>query len=174
MIAYHFGGKHDLYLAVFDHIVERLGAELAPAASAASRVLEAFDGPKPAQALALLQQLLGRLLEVLASPESAAWAKLILKEQQEPSEAFDRLYGGFMGRVADLCTRLVACAGSLPPDSHRARLLAFMFLGQVLVFRSAHAAALRHLQWTTLGPKEIAEIKAQVSENIALMLGSTG
>ena len=40
------------------------------------------------------------LVATFSAPESAAWARLILREQQNPSEAFDRLYGGVIGAHA--------------------------------------------------------------------------
>lgn len=171
LITYYFGSKHDLYLAVFDHIAERLGGELYPAIERISSMLDSPDPPSPAQAITLLQQVLGRFLAVMAAPESADWARLIIREQQDPSDAFDRIYSGPMAPMAALCTRLAARARGLSPDSDRARLLAFTLIGQVLVFRAARAAALRHLGWETLGAAEIDSIQAQLDENIALILG---
>lgn len=171
LITYYFGSKHDLYLAVFDHIAERLGSELYPTIEHISSTLDGPEGASPEDAITLLQQVLGRFLAVMAAPESADWARLIIREQQEPSEAFDRIYGSPMAPMAGLCTRLVACARNLSPESDQARLLAFTVIGQVLVFRAARAAALRHLGWEALGLDEIDRIRAQLDENIALILG---
>ena len=95
----------------------------------------------------LVHQLTDAFVGTFAAPESAAWARLILREQQDPSEAFDRLYAGVMRRLLALLARLIALVRGTDPQSAETRLLCQTIIGQALVFRSARATVLRHLEW---------------------------
>lgn len=175
LIGYHFGGKHGLYLAVFEHIAGRLATEMGPGVEAVrERIdelerLSAGDQRRVANALELLGVLLDRFVDVLSSRESAAWARLIVREQQDPTEAFDRVYEGFMRHGLELVTRLVALT-QVRADEERAALVAMTLVGQVLVFRVARAAVLRRMDWDDVGAGEIARIKQQLRENCAAIL----
>src|SRR4051794_24285765 len=91
LIGYHFGGKPGLYLAAFDRITRSVEQYLLPVAQAIRREVEGGDADAT-RCLEYVQRLIGALLAMFTSPESAAWARLILREQQNPSDAFDRLY----------------------------------------------------------------------------------
>jgi hypothetical protein len=93
-----------------------------------------------------------RLLAV--QPEGERWARFILREQFEPTEAFEIIYSTVMGRMHTILTRLVAIELDLDPESEQAKLEAFAFMGQVLVFRIARAAVLKRLGWKTIGSAE--------------------
>ena len=107
-IPYHFGGKQGLYIAVAEHIVERVGGQASP-------VLDALRaaGPEitPDQARRMLREMLGRVGElIIGSPEAEFWARFIVREQMDPSPAFDVLYRGMFGvmlrGVIQKCWRL--------------------------------------------------------------------
>ena len=94
----------------------------------------------------------------------------MLREQQDPSEAFDRLYDGVMGRLLSLLTRLIARIRGTNPQAVETRLLSQTIIGQALVFRSARATVLRHLNWKEIGADEIASIRKVIRRNVAAML----
>lgn len=174
LIGYHFGGKPGLYLAVFDRITRRVAQYMGPVTLAIEQQLEhAGDAGRDAQnarCLGFVHQLTDALVATFCAPESAAWARLILREQQNPSEAFDRLYSGIIGRMLALLTRLVAQLCGIAPEAAEARLLSQTIVGQALVFRSARATVLRHLSWQELGDEEIMTIQAVIRRNITAML----
>jgi TetR/AcrR family transcriptional regulator, regulator of cefoperazone and chloramphenicol sensitivity len=176
LIGYHFGGKPGLYVAVFDRIVRRVALYLDPIAEAVEQHLAALDeAPAAAKrqraaSLDLVHRLIDALVATFTMPESAAWARLILREQQNPSEAFDRLYGGAIGRILTLLSRLIGQIRDLDPDGVEARLLSQTIIGQALVFRSARATVQRHLGWQEVGADQIDLIRAMIRRNVTAML----
>jgi AcrR family transcriptional regulator len=171
LIGYHFGGKPGLYLAALQHIVDRIGRRLGPLVAAIeAEIGERGGGTAAERALALLQQLLDAFLEMLTSEESAAWARLILREQQDPSAGFDLLYTTTMQRLLVVMTRLIGCVRGAEPDAAATRLTALTLVGQVLVFRVARAAILRQMGWKRIGPGEVRAVRAELRRNIQAIL----
>lgn len=174
LIGYHFGGKPGLYLAALEHIADRIGARMGPQAAAIEAELPepsgGGSGLAPARALALLQALIGGFADMLTGKESAGWAGLVLREQQRPSAGFDLLYARVMQRLLGVMRRLIACARRTDPDSEATRLTALTLVGQVLVFRVAHAAVARQMGWQEVGPREIGAIKQRLQSNVAAIL----
>jgi AcrR family transcriptional regulator len=176
LIGYHFKGKDGLYLAVFDHIAERLGGRLHPVAAAIEVQLETTSAPPP-PGTARIDRYLPPLLELvdaftaaLAADEAAGWARLIIREQQSPTPAFEILYERMIAPLADLTGRLIAAILDVEPRSKRVELLVFTTLGQALTFRAARASVLRRTGWSGVGPEELAQIQARIRGNVAAML----
>jgi TetR/AcrR family transcriptional regulator, regulator of cefoperazone and chloramphenicol sensitivity len=173
LIGYHFGGKPGLYLAalkfIADSVVERIGPLVAAIETELAGDAPAGIAGSTRPALALLHELTDALVGMLTSRESQAWARLILREQQDPSEGFDLLYEGFMHRLLGVTARLVARArpGS---SQEQCKLTAFTIVGQALVFRAARAAVMREMGWERVSPTEIEAIRAELRRNVSAML----
>jgi len=167
LIAYHFGGKAGLYRAAIEFIVERVHEHIEPLLAAIDAELgdDAHEIP-PDRCLAMLQQLLDTLVIVVTSEESGTWARLILREQQDPSEGFDILYEGFMSHIIGTTMRLIGRLRHLEPDSETVNLLGFALIGQVLVFRAGRAAVERRTGWRTFSEREIAAVQSQIRRNV--------
>jgi AcrR family transcriptional regulator len=166
-IVYHFGGKEALHLAVADHVAQSIMAKIGPALAAVS---DTSATATPQAARAALERLVSTVIEVLlGSAEAERWARFIVREQLEPTAAFEVIYR-FMGGAAATATRLVATILG-EPESEAVRLRVFTILGQVLVFRVAQALVLKRMGWSTIGPRERGEIQRVVLENLAAILG---
>jgi TetR/AcrR family transcriptional regulator, regulator of cefoperazone and chloramphenicol sensitivity len=174
LIGYHFRGKSGLYLAALQHIADTVGQRVGPLLDAVEAELQAAIEKETRRGvehwLAQLHRLTDAFVVVLTSEESGAWARLILREQQDPSEGFDVLYEGIMQRVLGIISRLVGRIGAIDPSSRQAVLLAITIMGQVLVFRAARAAVMRRMAWHKLGAEEIAAIQARIRRNVSSML----
>lgn len=175
LIGYHFGGKPGLYLAALRFIAASVSARLGPLVDSIEAQLaadgEARTGKKIAErSLAALQGLLEAFVAMLASDESAAWARLILREQQNPSDGFDVLYEGFMHRILGVASELIARAQNRGASAADCRLTAFTIIGQAVVFRAARACVMREMQWRQLGARELDGIQAQLRRNIAAIV----
>ena len=166
-INYHFGGKRGLYLAVAQQIVEEITTLVGPLAQELAALITPGAPPPPEvarQALAKFVMTAGRLFAT--SPKAEGWARFILREQLDPTEAFEVIYNGIMGRMHLTMTALVAAVLSIDPQSRIARLEAFSLMGQALIFRFARAAVLKRMEWSTLGEAEADEIVAQLERAV--------
>lgn len=171
LIAYHFGSKAGLYLAAIGHIVERVRQRIDPLLAAIDAELgDAGSAAAADRCLALLLQLLDAFVVVLTSEESGAWARLILKEQQDPSDGFDLLYEGIMSRVLGISTRLIGRIRDIDPDSEDANLLGITLFGQVLIFRTGRAAVARRTGWQQFTKREVAAVQALIRRNVTAIL----
>jgi len=175
LIGYHYGGKPGLYRAALQHIADTVRQRLGPLVEQIEAAIdtdraEHGESVPPFAHLAALQQLTDAFVAVLTSDESAPWARLILREQQDPSESFDVLYSGIMSWLIGITSRLIGGIRDADPAASETRLTAMTLLGQALVFRTARAAALRQMGWVTIGPQEMSVIQAELRRNIAAML----
>lgn len=164
LIAYHFGGKQGLYLAVFEHILGQLQARLAPVAAPISEQLGTLSQnseQRHRQALALLASLFDAMIDTFGEAEATHWVRLIFREHQDPTEAFELLYSQLMGSTLSLISELVAVLTGLDQDTEACRIRTLMLMGQVLVFHVARAAAFRHLQWSELSLTQRSALKTE-------------
>ena len=165
-IAYHFGGKEALYLAVAEHVAGSIAARI-------GATIVAVGAPTSIADAGAARDALGRLIEtlidvMLGAAEAQCWARFIVREQMQPTAAFDVIYR-FMNGAAEVATRLVAVAlGQAEAAETRLRVIA-MF-GQVLIFRVAHALVLRSMQWREIGDTERAMIRRIVLDQIDAIL----
>lgn len=167
MITYHHGGKEGLYLAAAQSIADQIGERITPAFAAVARIEAADDG---AAALAQIVALVDEFANVMVRPESAAWARFIVREQMEPTPAFDILYGGVMGRLIDHLSALVGrvTGGQMGPAEARLKTIAIM--GQALVFRFARATVLRATGWADIDADETVAIRRVVRAHTTAIL----
>ncbi|TPG17621.1 DUF1956 domain-containing protein [Sphingomonas koreensis] len=163
-ITYHFGGKEGLYIAAADYIASQMDdvAEGLPIDR------DALPGD-PAAARATIQTMLARMIDKLSHQRSASWALFIVREQMNPTEAFDRIYSGPMGRMMEALVRLV-CIATGDTDERLARLTVMTLFGQVLVIRSARATCSRVFDRPVDEPGLIADFKARVAANTDAIL----
>lgn len=164
-ITYHFGGKHGLYLAAADHIAAAILAAQGPALEAARAAADSA----PEQATEALLALVDSLAQMMLSPETEAWARFIIREQQAPSEAFQRLYAGGMHAIADTAIALIA---RIRPDlgDRDIRATCMLLFGQVLVLRAARAAVCRVMQVATIDAETEALLRSRLRVHVRHIL----
>jgi TetR/AcrR family transcriptional regulator, regulator of cefoperazone and chloramphenicol sensitivity len=172
-LTYHYGSKQGLYLAAARHIAEQMGARMAPALAASET--QSREGKGPDAALTALLTIIDRFVEVMVHPESASWARFIVREQMEPTEAFDVLYDGMMGRLVDHLSALIVRIGGGRYDKAEARLKTVAIVGQAIVFRVARATLLRATGWADVDTAGAAAIRRIVrAHTIAILTSSHG
>jgi TetR/AcrR family transcriptional regulator, regulator of cefoperazone and chloramphenicol sensitivity len=159
-IAYHFGGKERLYAACAAYIAERVRRRVAgPLPTAVSDPASEFWG---------LAERFARFL--LATPEAASFARFVLREQMDPSPAFDHLYEQLMAPLHGRLCELWAGATGTSATSQRTRLKVFALLSPVFVFRMARAGVLRRMEWDDVGERQLGEILAAMRETFDALL----
>jgi TetR/AcrR family transcriptional regulator, regulator of cefoperazone and chloramphenicol sensitivity len=137
-ITYHFGGKQGLYLACADYIAEQIAAIHAESLD----MIRANPPQTAAQARAALMRLLENFAGLMLSPQSETWSQFIVREQQCPTEAFERLYRRVMGPVLETALGLLAIVRPSLDDTDR-RTLVLNFVGMALVLRLGRACVSR-------------------------------
>jgi AcrR family transcriptional regulator len=168
-ITYHYGGKQGLYLAAADHIAATMTRFVAPALAQVSL----FEGDfTPENAKRALQIIVAHVIGVMVGQETAAIARFIVREQADPTEAFDRIYAGVMSHMLARIAGLLRIISRNRLDEHAAKLRAMTIVGQVLIFRVARATVLRGAEWTEIGEDELKEIQAHVAENLEAIVDS--
>ena len=168
-ITYHFGGKHGLYLAAADHIVEGV-RELQQ--SAIQSVVSAATNLDATSRPAAIEQMLGMLdsfAVMMLAPQSEHWARFIVREQQAPTEAFERIYQGIMRPMSEACVTLVKIARP-DLDEPSARALTVMLFGEALVLRVGRASVCRILRVDALGDAEMALLRHSLRETASCIL----
>jgi AcrR family transcriptional regulator len=164
-IAYHFGGKEQLYQACIEHITETVREGLSQRLSTQDQ-----ESHSPAQAREALKRSMFAIGEVmLAMPQVASFVRVIVREQLDPSPAFDSLYRDFMEPLHRRLCGLWSLATGDDAESEHAKIAVFGLLGQVLVFRIARAGALRRMGWREIGPRELAALKSRIATNVDLL-----
>lgn len=173
LIGYHFGGKPGLYVAALRHIADSVIERIGPLVAAIDSELDenvADETEAADRAIALLHRFTDAFAAMITSDESQAWARLILREQQDPSEGFEVLYDGIMRRILGLTTRIVARVRRMDEAAPQCKLTAFMIIGQVLVFRMGRAAVFRQMGWKRVSPAELEAIQAELRRNVTAIL----
>jgi AcrR family transcriptional regulator len=167
-ITYHFGGKHGLYLAAADHIAAGIAALQSDRLAAARATGDASREAARDAALGLIDGF-GRMM---LAKETEAWSRFIIREQQAPTEAFQRIFDGAMRALSDTVIALVARAR---PDlaDREARATAILLVGQALVLRAGRAAVCRVLDTDELDARASDLLLRRLHANTRCILSET-
>jgi AcrR family transcriptional regulator len=165
-ISYHFRGKDELYRAVAETVIgsieERARQRIAP-------LLQ--NPPRDARSAAkALEDFAETMVDVIVGPEEMRRvARFIIREQMQPTFAFEILYA-LMSRMHGAATQLLALAAGLDPQGKEAMLRTFMIVGQVVFLRIGEAAVTRRLQIKVYDEALLAEVKAIIRQNVRAMV----
>ncbi len=172
-IPYYFSGKEGLYIATADYLTELIGDHVSGMQQRVGARIVALDAAgepmSSAEARAFLTEIAQTMIALFVSKKSESWARFIIREQMEPTEAFTRVYQGIMRPMIEIARRLIGTILDDDPASEHVRLRAFSFIGSILVFRMAHAAVLAQMEWVTAGPQEVATLRNLAAELVTAL-----
>lgn len=164
-ITYHFGSKEGLYLAAADRIVETVGNLQKPALE---QISSRNIGTRT-QAIEAFLDLLDSFAAMMLSEDSALFARFIIREQLDPTEAFDRIWTGMMSHVAGLFMELFARIRDDLPERER-RATGMLLFGQAISMRAGRASFRRMLEVDDLGPAESELLRTRLRQNALAIL----
>ncbi|MET0363322.1 MAG: CerR family C-terminal domain-containing protein [Sphingobium sp.] len=97
----------------------------------------------------------------MMAPESAAWSSFIMREQQAPTAAFERLYDGAMAAIVETFTTLIVIAR---PDlnDREARMTGIFLYGQAVILRVGLASVCRVLEVESITAQTEAQLLARL------------
>lgn len=168
-IAYYFGGKENLYLAVVEHIAG-LFSSFTLEISREIR-LELAKSPDKPKIIELTVELFRAMTGHLTGNDQIKYAvKIILQEQTSPTAAFDLLYDGFLKDRIELAAELIGRYTGLSSEGPKAMIIAHALVGQVLSFVVTKGALLKNLGQKQLGREHLDLINEVVITNISACL----
>lgn len=168
-IPYYFGGKEGLYFAVIQHCFSSNFPIIQPVLGPLETQLAEKKISKD-EALGHLKKLLGAMMEmVLTRKASSTWARIIMREQMQPTQAFDLIYERGIRRVHTAVSTLLAIILDRKPTDRIVVLRAHMVVGQLFVFLSGRETIRRRLNLTGYTDKEVKEIRQALEEQLDLL-----
>ncbi|WP_294042984.1 CerR family C-terminal domain-containing protein [Sphingomonas sp.] len=167
-ITYHFGGKEGLYLAAADRVASGVAQMIASLVEDGMKA-EA-DGCGVPTARASLHNMFQAITEVFTRQDAEAYTRFLIREQAEPTEAFQRIYRGAMAGILTRIAHLIQVVSNGKLDTKAARLQALMLVGQVIIFRAARATVVTTTGWTDIGINEKVLVQSMIVDNLDTIL----
>lgn len=171
-IPYHFGGKEGVYLAVVGHLAGTIAPPLQALVQEIDRDL-ALARTRP-EIEALLARFIATMARIMLGGEQRALrARFMMREQLQPTAAFDHLYARFIEPVHRCVTRLVGRLLEAEPEDPATILRAHALFGQILAFAVAQATIRRRLGWKgDYTPEQIERIASIIVETTLAALNT--
>lgn len=164
-INYHFGGKHELYLAVAEHICQMISAHLSPVVD--KIVAQDLQHIDPLKAEQNCVDILLRLAEFFAEKREAYTAsRIIMREQAKPTAVFTVFYENVMAPMQHTASLLIAKATGHNPETTLVKVQTHLFFGQALGLRVAREAFLRHLAKADLSAEELSTVYVAIEMQV--------
>ncbi|WP_304276565.1 CerR family C-terminal domain-containing protein [Caulobacter segnis] len=164
MVSYHFRGKEGLYIAVAELIAER-GLELIGPAQDKAREILGGARPDRDTLVAAISQVLRALLEAHSEDGSLDWARILLREQLNPSPATQVLHEKLTRPYMTVLAELLAALDGRAVE-RRDMIRAFSLLGQAIVFRTTRHASIALLGQEQRTPEDYDEMMRLIERQL--------
>ncbi|MDO3383514.1 CerR family C-terminal domain-containing protein [Gilvimarinus algae] len=146
-IAYYFGNKRGLYLAIAEHIGQHLKEKLGIAQLFAEA--PPADELSPVLALELLNQLANKMIDLFACDrEAEKWLMVIMREQVNPTEAFEHLYKNAFLQVHSTLSFLISRLMKRSAEEDEVLMETHFLVGRIVFLLVGKTPLLRRLGQT--------------------------
>jgi TetR/AcrR family transcriptional regulator, regulator of cefoperazone and chloramphenicol sensitivity len=171
-IPYYFGGKEGLYLAVIEHVVNHKASRVRPVLLRISDALHK-ERLTPKEAVDQIKTLFSVYLQILLEDNAATtWARIIVREQMQPTKAFHLLYERWIRHVHEIVSALLAIILEKRPTDPNVILRTHMLLGQIQIFLAGRETVRRRLNWDGYDENSRRQIQNAVFDQLDLFLES--
>jgi TetR/AcrR family transcriptional regulator, regulator of cefoperazone and chloramphenicol sensitivity len=167
MVSYHFQGKAGLYSAVIQRIVE-LGEDATHGMLYSFRTFLTDPEPNPQRAAEMAQSLLLSILETTRDPETFVAARIMLREQLDPSPFGGGLHDHLVKPLIEILAGLLAVASGRPKPDRSDLVHAIALLGQVTVLRTLRDSTIRVLGGQNATSDDMSVIMKLMKRQIAV------
>jgi TetR/AcrR family transcriptional regulator, regulator of cefoperazone and chloramphenicol sensitivity len=169
-IDYYFGGKDSLYAAVMEGIVREIRHQLGDVLSEIQAWREA-DEQSPDEAIRLLKLYFQSVyLRLLSRDDMKSYARLIVREQLQPTAGFEILYTQGFRQIHEMLCALVGAALRHDPREREIIARTHALMGQIYFFVVAREAFLRRIGWRSLEGRNATLVADLVGEHVDLLL----
>ena len=163
-IPYHFNSKEGLYHAVANRVVEMVRPGMHPIMEAV-RSHHVNGVTDLAQARDdIIALILGLMRQILSQPKKCEIGHFMMREQMQPSSAFDIIYDNLLFPMHSTLSQLVAALRGLPQDSLKVAAEAHALFGEAIIFGAHRTTLMRRLQVEALSDGQVEEITGVVRE----------
>ncbi len=167
-IAYHFDGKAGLKRACVNFIAMALGDVLSVVMD---RKLSDIEHLSPKDARAKIMEMIDRMITFTQTNKRAELViGFVLKEVLHSPDEIETLYHLIFEPLMDRVTVLFGRATGQPVSSNELKLAIFAMVGQLLYMRLARPLVLKRMNWQSVGPDELAQIKSVLHRSINALL----
>jgi len=163
-IPYYFGSKLGLYHATAEYIGSNLAERFLPACERARQQLQ--QSHTHAQTLQHFIEFVVEFAEVMLGRDTPnSWAQFIIREQFEPTTAFEILHANF-APLLDVGFEYVARLTDRPADAPETRLQFFAVVAMVKFMRTDRAVVLRNTGWKSIGTDQLKIVTEMLRHNL--------
>jgi len=164
---YYFDSKEGVYLACAEHIAEQLDERFRALTGRAAAALGEAAVPRTRLLELLLTVVDGFADFFLGAHELEKWVMFIIREQAQPTKAFDVIFERVMQRTFNTLATLVSRLLERPASDMEVRIRTFTLIGQLVFFRTAREAALRVTGWRDFDGDRLKFVKRVLRAQIA-------
>ncbi|SEA49201.1 transcriptional regulator, TetR family [Desulfuromusa kysingii] len=170
-IPYYFNGKEGLYRAMISHVVSIIVSHTSGVEKEMGGIDFNSDDAR-FKAAQMLEKLLNELINfMIGSGQGLRIGRIILREQLDPSSAYELIFKGFMGGVIDSITALIMVISTRQTEKS-AKIKAVAILGQVIVFRFARETVVRTLDFEGYSSEEVEEVRSMILDHTRAIIAT--